>query len=543
VIDLQEERLQELLKRRPTPQDEIAVNALKESFRGLAFQQKRRSNYPGLAAAVMAMLITLLGLGAFAYVNLELRASHLRHVTAPTPKPTELPSPEPPPSATQSPDPCPAERPAADLWGASTAYDAARNVVVLFGGGISSTHLDSNATWTFRSCWIAMQPATSPPARSGAVAVYDPTRKAVILYGGQSRGTPRFLADTWMWDGTSWKDVTSSPSPNVLVPTAAFDPTANAVVALGASGISNSMEMWSWNGSWHQLHPKALPPLNHSLSTTIAFDPVARRLIAFDGLSSSDGGFVTATWAWDGITWSKLQPTHNPPPRNYPFLIDSGSSGLLLVGGSAVQSLTDVWDWDGNDWRQLQPATSFPVGGAVMSAVATPDGPLVLYTVDFYSVGDELEDLQIWRWRNGDWRYETTVSSRHRPPIYLGAIVNARDYAGIRTLPPPAGTTAGVDWSTLYPANCKTIWACAPGSPTIQLAAYTDVTQSVPNALAWVFTWNNAPCADASGAPPPPNFTPVPRPLPAPRSTCVWTIVADANSGREIVTNIGLPGY
>jgi hypothetical protein len=241
-----------------------------------------------------------------------------------------------------------------------------------------------------------MQPATIPPAREYAATVYDPIRKTVLMFGGRKPETvARWYADTWTWDGTTWKDVTSSPSPSFTIPTAAFDSTANAVVALGLSDASHSMEMWSWDGSWHQLHPKVLPSIR--TITTMAFDPQARRLIAFGGTNSVQR--LSDTWAWDGATWTLLQPAHSPPPgRISAFLIELDSYGLLLCGGSdGFGSLTDVWGWDGTDWRQFQPSHALRPRGAVVSATGTPEGPLVLYTID------DSPSLQVWHWRNGDW--------------------------------------------------------------------------------------------------------------------------------------------
>jgi hypothetical protein len=197
-----------------------------------------------------------------------------------------------------------------------------------------------------------------------------------------------------MWDGTSWKQLANSPSPNLINPAAAFVPTADAVIALGFSPTSNTLEMWSWNGSWRQLHPTVLPTVR--VSTAIGFDPVARRLILFGGYNSNVGTLAD-TWAWDGTTWSRLQPAHSPPPRGNAFLLGLNSFGLLLTGGSGGGLKSEVWGWDGSDWRQFQPQHALAPGGNVVSATETPDGPAVMYAISG-SAG-----LQVWRWRNGDW--------------------------------------------------------------------------------------------------------------------------------------------
>ncbi len=120
------------------------------------------------------------------------------------------------------------------------AYDAARNITVLFGGqGVDDT-------WGWDGAWrvVAAQAEGPPPRRSHAMA-YDPVREVVVVFGGRANDDT-FLQDTWEWDGDEWTAKAAgdpcSPGAEVLehevgarVDSAmAYDPTGASCSCSGA---------------------------------------------------------------------------------------------------------------------------------------------------------------------------------------------------------------------------------------------------------------------------------------------------------------------
>lgn len=73
------------------------------------------------------------------------------------------------------------------------AYDAERQVTVLFGG--------ETCLWDGKA-WTRVTPSGSPPDRAVHGLAYDPVRQRIVLYGG-SRENNR-LSDLWEWDGRTW---------------------------------------------------------------------------------------------------------------------------------------------------------------------------------------------------------------------------------------------------------------------------------------------------------------------------------------------------
>ncbi|MBK9129797.1 MAG: hypothetical protein IPM13_18740 [Phycisphaerales bacterium] len=87
------------------------------------------------------------------------------------------------------------------------AYDAARDVCVLYGGsGTTETWEWDGSAWTLRT------PATSPPRRSVMALAYDPVRRRCVFYSGSAGGP--VPDDTWEWDGTTWAQ-NVSPTPGI----------------------------------------------------------------------------------------------------------------------------------------------------------------------------------------------------------------------------------------------------------------------------------------------------------------------------------------
>ena len=78
-------------------------------------------------------------------------------------------------------------------YGYRMAYDAAREVTVLFGG--------HTCLWDGRA-WTQVPTPTAPAARTVHALAYDPSRRRVVLYGGSVER--QNAADTWEWDGAAW---------------------------------------------------------------------------------------------------------------------------------------------------------------------------------------------------------------------------------------------------------------------------------------------------------------------------------------------------
>jgi hypothetical protein len=83
-------------------------------------------------------------------------------------------------------------------------YDEERGVVVLFGGRDATFSNALNDLWEFDgTSWMRKTVAGAPSARAGASMTYDAARKLVLMYGGDPINAAQ-LKDLWAWNGTTW---------------------------------------------------------------------------------------------------------------------------------------------------------------------------------------------------------------------------------------------------------------------------------------------------------------------------------------------------
>ncbi len=132
------------------------------------------------------------------------------------------------------------------------AYDSARGVTVLFGGGIAGQAFAD--TWEYDGAdWTQVTPTVSPPARAGHAMVYDAARGVVVLFGGYGEGDT--LNDTWEYDGVTWHLVTPTLSPSPRTYHAMTYDAARGVVVLyggarptgGSFGDTSEYDGASWS--------------------------------------------------------------------------------------------------------------------------------------------------------------------------------------------------------------------------------------------------------------------------------------------------------
>jgi hypothetical protein len=304
----------------------------------------------------------------------------------------------PSPSAVPS-SPSPVSQ-AARPWSAGAFYPPSGKAV-FFGGVASSgpTGLQgSNETWTWDGAnWRQLHPLNSPPARFNAGLAYDAARQVLVLFGGGANSSGEFLRDTWTWDGTNWKQMSPAQTPTFWVTAPmTYDATRKEVllfVGLGDWPLTPPDETWSWDGTtWARILTPTDPKGAQQSTGTIAFDSkTGQTLFVSSGgtwvLDGGDwrrltGGGTTGreyavvddpargvlvevgsngdTWTWDGSAWTAQNPPVMPSPRTGAAIaFDSVRQKVVLFGGFAGNpyqpgtALTDTWEWDGTTWKKV----------------------------------------------------------------------------------------------------------------------------------------------------------------------------------------------
>ncbi len=320
------------------------------------------------------------------------------------------------------------------------AYDPPSGRVVLFGGRtdfafgpglytytpLAETWVwdGASATWTNATPPAAApgQPATSPPARLGAVMAYEAGPDAehpgkLVLFGGEGINGA-LLNDTWSWDGTKWTQEHPAHSPPARWAAVMTENPGSGLVLFGGSqtapdyrsigdvseGDPNEQmlcDTWTWNASdWVQQHPRMSPPARRSAS--MAYHQRTQTDVLFGGTwpaATNSSPLLGDTWTWDGSSWSQRSLPQAPRPRFGAQMASLPAAGVVVLydGKKPFQtgnegdcppeqavecSPADTWTWDGTEWTQRFPSDDPGIRAFGSMAYDAPRQRVVLFGGD-----------------------------------------------------------------------------------------------------------------------------------------------------------------
>jgi hypothetical protein len=223
------------------------------------------------------------------------------------------------------------------------AYDAATHSIVLFGGIGLGGHLFID-TWTFDGTWHKQAPTNVPTSVLAYGMAYDAANQTVVMTDGERDSAN---PSTWIWNGTNWHRSASVPLPagstGVNFPAMAYDATTGQVILFG--GITDNTDLsttWAWNGTtWTQLNPATIPPARRGAG--MAFDSALGGVVMFGGIGGVVRGtmLLNDTWLFEGANWSKVTTTATPSKRGFPQLAIDGAAHPLLFGGLGSNGQTN----------------------------------------------------------------------------------------------------------------------------------------------------------------------------------------------------------
>lgn len=245
------------------------------------------------------------------------------------------------------------------VWAAG-AYDPIANQVIVFGG-LDASGAPQSDTWAWDGVtWTLLSPPSSPSARYTHGMAYSPALGRIVLFGGIPEPFDvNALADTWEWDGSTWVETTPamSPPPRGVHHNMAFDPSSGSLVLFGG-GIQPSLptlnDAWAYDSSgWTPLNPSAVP----SARVAACMGTDASRVLMYGG-GQWQNPYEGDTWSISAGVFSLLSPTNSPPPlQSSTCAYDGWRDRFVIQGGGLTQvPLTfssATWEFDGNTWTQV----------------------------------------------------------------------------------------------------------------------------------------------------------------------------------------------
>ncbi len=244
--------------------------------------------------------------------------------------------------------------------GAAMAFDARRDVVVLFGGDdqIYPGHVFDD-TWEWDGIRWEERRVIGPSPRSDAAMAFDGARDRTVLFGGLASDNNNMLGDTWQWDGSAWTRLAvSGPSPRQSHQMV-YDAARRRIVLFGGVDRTNIpfSDTWTFDGtSWSKL-PVDLPS---TLDTPALGYDWKRGVVVLFGYSGTFPNFVPELWELVNTTWTSKSTTGPGPRASANFVWNSLTQRLQLTGGvdENFGPVTTAWEWNGSGWAQVADAPS-----------------------------------------------------------------------------------------------------------------------------------------------------------------------------------------
>jgi hypothetical protein len=264
------------------------------------------------------------------------------------------------------------------LLGRVAAYDSGRGVAVLFGGNNPFTATTfSSDTWELTgTSWSKADPPVRPHRRRGSAMAYDSARGVCVLFGG---GTNIFgheipFNDTWEWDGNVWTErradnpsAADSPPP-LDYPLMTYDAHRKRTVLIaGTERLGNEVNLadrtWEWDGEVWTAHLSKPAPVPRS-GTAMVYDSARRVVLLFGGRGGRPLG---DTWTWDGVTWKLVATGGTVAREDHAMAFDERRkvvvlfSGAADLGGVSSTAIAETSEWNGSSWKPLGITPQFGV--------------------------------------------------------------------------------------------------------------------------------------------------------------------------------------
>ena len=290
----------------------------------------------------------------------------------------------------------------------STVYDATNDRLIVFAGNSAAGLL--NDVWVLSSAssasgspsWTQLTPSGTPPAvRRSQVSAYDAASNRLVVYGGINSSN-QILSDYWVLTNANgvggppaWLQLGAIGAPVRVYSSAAFDPDNDRLLVFGGLGCNSVnctlySDVYSVTNANGVAGTPSFVRVNASGTTiparynaTMAFDRATNRLYVYGGnvsTSLSPGSDTRVTDAWvltgaNGTTgsasWSALSPVGELAPGRElgSAILDAPRDRLMVFGGAGTDNLTR------NDTWVLSPLTGTQPQAWVRYAAASTPAP------------------------------------------------------------------------------------------------------------------------------------------------------------------------
>lgn len=229
------------------------------------------------------------------------------------------------------------------------AYDAARHVVVLYGGRAGRAMLRD--TWEFSAAGWRLVNDSGPTNEPHGVIAYDSASRAIVMFNGLGDDGP--ARATWSWNGREWAKRADAPTaefPNAMF---ASDGSHGAVLITarrGEPGREFTPPVYEWRASaWTPVSVTGEAP---TFSPQAPAAGTASSAVLYAGFEKDQS---VTTWILDKSHWRRHDGLSPPRRKGAQMVFDPARSVMVLHGGDdGSRVLDDTWEWNGSSWRKVR---------------------------------------------------------------------------------------------------------------------------------------------------------------------------------------------
>lgn len=235
--------------------------------------------------------------------------------------------------------------------------------VMLYGGqdGVGTTALDDTWLWDGFT-WQSLAPTTSPGGLMWHGMAFDAARNVMVVFGGRRNifNPNEYLNETWEYSRllNQWTIAAplNSPAP-MLRPAMGYHPAMNRLIAFGGEfgNGTGSGETWTYDGAdWTQINSTGVTPPPRMGAQLLA-NYNRNVAVLFGGRDPVSFNILNDTWEHDGTQWREITNVYGgiyPPRADFAMAHDLTRDRLICFGGKIANNglRNDTWEY-GAHWQ------------------------------------------------------------------------------------------------------------------------------------------------------------------------------------------------
>ncbi len=272
-------------------------------------------------------------------------------------------------------------------------YDADRRQVVMFGGVMP----DGRASGTLRgwngATWTCI--ADDGPARFDATIAYDAARHVLVVFGGRAAGAT--LTDTWEYGAGGWRQAQMIGPPASVHSAAAYDAGAGGILLHFVTDDDRAQPTTArWTGATWSIVGRG--PAAELPDALLSSDDTHRALLLTVKPTDVNDHFIAALFTWGDSSWRALATSGAAPQFSPHAPAARTRDGVLVYAGFEPDQRVHVWHLDETTWHTFDGAMPPRRRGTAMAYDASR-GVVVLH--GGFDGTTTLDDT--WEWDHVAW--------------------------------------------------------------------------------------------------------------------------------------------